>query len=133
MTRRKVIGTLRRIGDVWSGMRREPSLTVKGALEILGHHDRPVIEKLDTILGGAILAAGAAAGVHALGAPALGPVGLWAAIWGWTEQKDAALSLLRKALDSATGKLHGSAGFERRQLIAAAHTTIVAAAYFEAV
>jgi len=113
-------------------VRQEASLTFRGALEILGHHDRPVIEKLDKILGGAILASGVAAGVGAVVGLPLAPVGLWAAIWSWTEQKDTALGLLRKALDSATGKVKGAAGYERRQLIAAAHTTIVMAAFFEA-
>jgi hypothetical protein len=113
-------------------MRRESSLTFRGALEILGHHDRPVIEKLDKILGGVILASGAAAGVAAVAGLALPPAGLWAAIWGWTEQKDAALGLLRKAFDSATGKLRDMSGYERRQVIAAAHTTVVVAAFFEA-
>ena len=112
-------------------MRQEPSLTFRGALEILGHHDRPVIEKLDKILGGAILASGVAAGVAAVAGLPLAPVGLWAAIWNWTEQKDAAMGLLRKALDSAIGKVKGTVGYERRQLIAAAHTTIVMAAVFE--
>ena len=42
------------------------------------------------------------------------------------------MGLLRKALDSATGKLSGTSGYERRELIAAAHTTIVVAAFFEA-
>lgn len=115
-----------------AGMRREPSLTLRGALEILGHHERPAIERLNKILGGVILGAGAAAGMAALGGFALVPVGLWAAIWGWTEQKDAAVELLRNVLDSASGKLNRTAGYERRQLIAAAHTTIVIAAYFEA-
>jgi hypothetical protein len=113
-------------------MRQEPSLTFRGALEILGHHDRPAIKKLDKILGGAILASGVAAGVAAVAGLPLAPVGLWAAIWGWTEQKDAAMGMLRKALDSAIGKVKGTVGYERRQLIAAAHTTIVMAAVFEA-
>lgn len=113
-------------------MRREPSLTLSGALEILGRHERPVIEKLDRMLGGAILVAGAAAGLHTVGGFALGPIGLWSAIWGWTEQKNAAFELLRKAVDSVTGKLNDSSKYERGQLIAAAHTTIVVGAYFEA-
>src|SRR5215467_11847774 len=105
-------------------MRQEPSLTFRGALEILGHHDRPVIQRLDKILGGVILASGVAAGVAAVAGLPLAPVGLWAAIWGWTEQKDAAMELLRKALDSAIGKVQRTVGYERRQLITAAHTTI---------
>jgi NACHT domain len=113
-------------------MRHEPSLTLRGALEILGKHEHPVIERFDRILGGVVLGSGAVAGLGAVGGVALAPLGLWAAIWGWTEQKDAALSLLRKALDSVSGKINGTAGYERRQLIGAAHTTIVAAAFWEA-
>ena len=48
-------------------MRREPSLTLEGALRILGHHEPRLIGKLDKILGGVILAAGAGAGIAALG------------------------------------------------------------------
>ena len=42
------------------------------------------------------------------------------------------MGLLRKALNSATGKLTETSGYERRQLVAAAHTTIVMAAFFDA-
>jgi ATPase family associated with various cellular activities (AAA) len=113
-------------------MRREPSLTLRGALETLGHHDRPRIDRLNAILGGVILASGAAAGAAALGGAALPAAGLWIAIFGWVEQKDTAVGLLRKVVDSVTGKLSGTSRYERGQLIAAAHTTVVVAAYFEA-
>src|SRR3712207_8555618 len=42
-------------------MRREPSLTFRGALRILGKTETPLIDKLDTLLGGAILASGVGA------------------------------------------------------------------------
>jgi hypothetical protein len=113
-------------------MRREPSLTLRGALEILGHHDRLRIDRLNTILGGVILASGAAAGVAALGGAAMPAAGLWVAIFGWVDQKDAAVDLLRKVVDSVSGKLNATSRYERGQLIAAAHTTIVVAAFFEA-
>jgi hypothetical protein len=112
-------------------MRREPSLTLRGALEILGHREPRVISRLDKILGGVILASGAVAGLAGAGGPALGATGLWVAIWGWTEQKNAALELAHSAIDSVSGKLASSSDYERRQLIAAAHTTIVVAAFFE--
>jgi ATPase family associated with various cellular activities (AAA) len=106
-------------------VRREPSLTYEGALKILGRHDRPGIEKLDRLLGGVILGAGIAAGA---GAPVV-----FAAIWGWVDQKSEATSLLRKMLDRISDRLLGTSGYERHQLIAAAHTTIVVAAVFETV
>src|SRR6185437_9381612 len=111
-------------------MRGEPSLTFEGALRILGKPEPGLIGKLNTALGGVILTAGLGTGVAALGGPA--PLGMFAAVWGLTEQKDLALDLLRKAVDAVTGKLAGTRGYERRQLIAAAHTTIVVTAFFEA-
>lgn len=112
-------------------MRREPSLTLRGALAILGHHEPRLIGKLDKLLGGLILTAGAGAGLAALGAPALAPLGIFAAMWGWVEQKNEAVRLLRQTLDAASGKIIATRGYGRRQLIAAAHTTIVSSAFFE--
>jgi hypothetical protein len=91
-----------------------------------------VINRLDKLLGGVFLAAGAGAGVAAAGPPALAPLGVLSALWGWLEQRDEALRLLRSAVDAVAGKLDGTSACERRQLIAAAHTTIVVAAFFEA-
>lgn len=48
------------------------------------------------------------------------------------EQKNAAVDLLRKTVDSVSGKLDGTSRYERGRLIAAAHTTIVIAAFFAA-
>lgn len=110
-------------------MRREPNLTLRGALAILGHHERRLIDSLDKLLGGVILAAGAGAGLASVGAPAA--FGTLAAIWGWIEQKNEALRLVRQLLNAASAKLNNTLGVERRQLIIAAHTTIVAAAFFE--
>lgn len=112
-------------------MRREPSLTVRGALMILGHHEPGVIAKLDNLLGGVILATGAGAGLAAVGIPALAPFAAVTAVWGWLEQKNEAIGLLRQAARNVQSKLIGVSGYERRQLIAAAHTTIVIAAFFE--
>lgn len=112
-------------------MRREPSLTFGGALALLGHYQHGGIGKLDKLLGGAILAAGAGAGLAIVGAPVLAPLASFVAVWGWVEQKNEALKLLRQALDAATGRLIGACGLERTQLIAAAHTTIVVSAFFE--
>lgn len=112
-------------------MRREPSLTVRGALMILGHYEPGVIAKLDNLLGGVILTAGAGAGLAAVGIPALAPFVAMAAVWGWLEQKNEAIGLLRQAVKNIQSKLIGVSGYERRQIIAAAHTTITIAAFFE--
>jgi hypothetical protein len=112
-------------------MRREPSLTLQGALKILGRHEPRLIGKLNKLLGGVILLSGAGAGLAAVSGPALGPLAMFAAVWGWTEQKNEALGLVRAAINALSDKLAGTAGYERRQLIAAAHTTIVLAAFFE--
>jgi hypothetical protein len=113
------------------GTHREPSLTFEGALRILGRHESKLIDRLDTLLGGVILAAGAGAGIAAVGPPAVAPLGMFAAVWGWLEQKDAALGLLRQAISAVSGRLVGTHGRERRELVAAAHTVIVVAAFFE--
>ncbi|MFI6503630.1 NACHT domain-containing protein [Nonomuraea typhae] len=109
-------------------MWRDVSLTYRGALQILGHHDRPWLDRMDRLLGGGILAAG----VTALAVAAPGPAAAFAAVWGWIDQKNEARSLLRAALDRVSGRLLGLEGYERHQLIAAAHTTIVVASFFEA-
>jgi ATPase family associated with various cellular activities (AAA) len=114
-------------------VRREPSLTLQGALTILGHHEPGLITKLDNLLGGVILAAGAGAGLATVGPAALAPLSALAAVWTWVEQKNEAIRLLRQATDAASSKLIGSPGYERRQLIAAAHTAIVIAAFFDSV
>ena len=112
-------------------MRREPSLTLEGALRILGHYEPKWIEKIDTLLGGVILASGATAGLVALGASPLAPFAAFGLVWGWVEQKGLAIDLLGKAVASVSGKVAGTKGLERRELIAAAHSTIVVAALFE--
>ncbi|NJP98421.1 ATP-binding protein [Nonomuraea sp. FMUSA5-5] len=93
----------------------------------MGHHDRPWLEKLDRLLGSGILAAG----VTSLAVAAPGPAVVFAAVWGWIDQKNETTSLLRAVLDGVSGKLLALDGFERHRLIAAAHTTIVASSFFE--
>jgi len=112
-------------------MRPEPSLTFEGALKILGHYEPTWIERLNNVLGGVIFGAGAAAGLAAIGPAVLAPLGMFAAVWGWMGNKDTAVELLRQAVGAVSGKLAGTSGYERRQLIAAAHTTIVVASFFE--
>ena len=110
-------------------MRREPSLTLRGALGILGRRERPALDRLNLALGGVILVSGVAMTV---GWTALAPATLLAAIWGMTEQKNSAMELLRASVDWVSNKRSDASGRERREVIAAAHTTIVAAAFFEA-
>ena len=68
-------------------MRREPSLTLAGALAVLDHYQPKLIDKLDKLLGGVILAAGAGAGIAAVGVPALAPLSAFAAAWAWVDRK----------------------------------------------
>ena len=110
-------------------MRRESSLTLQGALGILGRRERPALDRLNLALGGVILVSGVAMTV---GWTALAPATLLAAIWGMTEQKNSAMELLRASVDWVSNKRSDASGRERREVIAAAHTTIVAAAFFEA-
>lgn len=112
-------------------MRRDISLTFQGALQILGHQDRPRLERLDKLLGGVILGAGVGAAFAATGVAALAPLGAVAAIWGWIDQKNEATSIARGLLDSVSNRLRGTAAYERPQLLVAAHTVIVISAFFE--
>jgi hypothetical protein len=96
---------------------REPAISFRGALRILGHHDRPWLDRLDRLLGGVILASGAV--------PAVG------ALWGWVDQKNEATGLVRGALDAVSGRLARTGGLARHELVVAAHTTLVLAAFFD--
>jgi hypothetical protein len=113
-------------------MRREPDLTFEGALRILGHYEPGWIKKLDTVLDGVILVAGAGLATAAVGPAGLGVLAKFGLVWGWADQKGVAIGLLEKAMKSVSERLAGTRGRERRELIVAAHTTIVVAAVFEA-
>lgn len=106
-------------------MRKQPALTFEGALRILGKHEPAAVGKLDKLLGGVILGAGVAG---AIAVPALAPLAL---LWGWVDQKNEAISLLRGLTQKMSTKLAGVSGLERRDLVAAAHTAIAVSAYFE--
>lgn len=101
---------------------KHPPITFRGALEILGHYERPWLDKVNKLTGGIILATGLAPA-----ASAISPV------WGWVDQKNEGSGLLRGALDSAATRLTDTAGLERRQLVIAAHTTLMMSAFFDAV
>lgn len=101
-------------------MEREPGITFRGALRILGHHDRPWVDRLDRLLGGVILGAGVATATEA-------------AIFGWVDQKNEATGLVRTALDTVSNRLLKTDGLARHELVIAAHTTIVLAAFWETV
>jgi hypothetical protein len=96
---------------------REPAITFRGALRILGHYDRPWLDHLDRLLGGVVLAAGAIPAISVM--------------WGWVDQKNEATGLLRRALDAVSGRLTRTGGLARHELVVAAHTTMVLAAFFE--
>jgi hypothetical protein len=107
-------------------MRKDPALTYQGALQILGHRDQRWLKRIDLLLGGAILAAGAASLINPIAS-----VAAFAAIWGWIDQKNEAIRLVQEALDGLPARLRVTAGLERRQLVIAAHSTLVVAAYVE--
>ncbi|GLY79177.1 NACHT domain-containing protein [Actinoallomurus iriomotensis] len=107
-------------------------MTYQGALQILGCYERSLVDRLDRLLGGVILGAGAVAGAAALGGPAAAPLAGLQALWGWVDQKSEAVSLLRRVLDGVSGRLAGTTGSDRIRLVGAAHTTIVVVSFFEA-
>ncbi|MET7879325.1 ATP-binding protein [Micromonospora profundi] len=90
-----------------------------------------MIQTISDCTGGIILAAGLGAGLTVVGVPAVAAAASLAPIWGWIDQKNEAISILRKIARGFAGRFDSERGQERRPLIAAAHTTIVAAAFFE--
>ncbi|WP_330272471.1 ATP-binding protein [Lentzea sp. NBC_00516] len=101
---------------------KHPPITFRGALQILGHYDRPWLDKVNGLVGGIVLATGLA--------PDASPI---SPMWGWIDQKNEGTGLLRTALDGAAARLTDTAGLERRQLVIAAHTALVMSAFFDAV
>lgn len=104
-------------------------MTFRGALKVLGKTETPLIDKLDTVLGGAIIVAGVGAGIAATGGPA--GAAILAPVWGWVDQKNEAGGILRRLVTRFGPKINGVSGLERRQLVTAAHSAIVVAAYFD--
>ncbi|MDX8029075.1 AAA family ATPase [Lentzea sp. BCCO 10_0856] len=109
-------------------MRDLPDLTFRGALGLLGHHDRPVLDRLNKLLGGVIMIGGAVA----LGAPVAAPLVALAAMWGFVDQKNEAFTLVRSLLDGVGDRRSALKGYDRTRLIAAAHTVLAASAVVEA-
>lgn len=106
-------------------MRQIPAMTFRGAVRILGRHDSSTLAKLDRLAGGAILAAGA---LSLTGAAPLLTAG---AIWAWVDQKNEAIGLLRTLVGRVSDRRLGLVGYDRSQLIAAAHTVLVTSAVVE--
>ncbi|MFD7656512.1 hypothetical protein ACFV4N_21285 [Actinosynnema sp. NPDC059797] len=83
-------------------MSRPALFTYAGALRVLGRYERPVFDKADVALGGAVLAAGGD-------------------VLGLIDPKNEAMGSLRKVLDGVSAKLTGLSGVDRQELVAAAH------------
>jgi hypothetical protein len=93
-------------------------LTYRGALAILGKRNHPLLDTLQTALGGIILAS-----------PVLTPI---AAVWGWVDQKNEASAILRKLLDYCLDRMNDHDLHNRQQQLAAAHSAIVCESFFSA-
>ncbi|WP_433788562.1 NACHT domain-containing protein [Actinoplanes sp. CA-252034] len=111
-------------------MRNSIPTTYREALRLLGGYEPALIQRLDSMLGGAILGAGAFSAVTAFGGGTALPIALL--IWGWIDQKNEATKLLRQLVTRLSRHINNTSGYSRRQLIVAAHTAIVAEAYFSA-
>ncbi|GAA0254400.1 hypothetical protein [Cryptosporangium japonicum] len=90
----------------------DPALTYRGALSILGKYDRPLFDRLERLVSVSLLGGG---------------------LFALVDPKNDGVRLLRGFLDDVHSRLLGVSGHDRLQLIAAAHTTVVVSAFFEAV
>ncbi|WP_026421462.1 NACHT domain-containing protein [Actinokineospora inagensis] len=97
-------------------MRREPAITFKGALRILGRDEPAALKAIDAVLGGVILGSG-----------------LWSVtgLFGLVDQKKEATGLLGQLLRATTGRLTRTGGLSRYQLVISAHTVLVVSAVFD--
>ncbi|MGW4466352.1 NACHT domain-containing protein [Micromonospora sp. NPDC004704] len=98
-------------------MHIDPALTFRGALSVLGVHERPVLESVDRLLGGLILASPSVNGTMSM--------------LGLVDAKMEARGLIRDLLDRCHDRLLGTSGYQRHQLITAAHSIIVVSAFFD--
>lgn len=93
-------------------------LTYEGALALLGKHDHPLLDKVNTLLGGALVVGGAVTGT---------------ASWALIEPKNELIDVMRSALDNAKNRMLRTSGYERRELLTAAHTVLAISAFFQGV
>lgn len=110
-------------------MRLVESMTFRGALRILGQHDSSTFAKISAALGGVILAGG----IVAFTGSAAAPVVAIAAIWGWVDQKNEAVTLAQKLLGSLYARRKQLGTYERSELITAAHTVLVTSSLMEVI
>ncbi|MBM7773730.1 hypothetical protein JOD54_003934 [Actinokineospora baliensis] len=109
-------------------MRPQPDLTFAEALRLLDRDAPGFVDKLDKALGVAVLGSGVVAGLAALGTP-LAPLAVLACVWGWVDQKNEGIKLLRAALKPA--RFVDKRGRERRDLLESAHSLLVASSLLE--
>ncbi|MFG3645063.1 NACHT domain-containing protein [Micromonospora sp. NPDC047762] len=92
------------------------------ARRILGKQDPGWGQRLATLLGLAALGSGGAG----IAVPAI------SAAWGWIDQKNELVQQISTAVDRFRERTLGAKGRDRHQLIAAAHTSVAAGAFFAA-
>ncbi|MEU4335120.1 hypothetical protein AB0F59_10870 [Micromonospora lupini] len=97
-------------------------MSFEAARRILGKHDPGWSDRLGGLLGLAALGSG--------GAGALLPA--ISAAWGWIDQKNELVQQISIAVERFRERSLGARGRERHELIAAAHTAVVAGAFFTA-
>ncbi|MCX5065065.1 hypothetical protein OOJ91_04135 [Micromonospora lupini] len=97
-------------------------MSFEAARRILGKHDQGWSDRLGALLGLAALGSGGAGALL----PAIN------AAWGWIDQKNELVQQISMAVERFRERSLGAKGRERHQLIAAAHTAVVAGAFFTA-
>ncbi|MEV0566860.1 hypothetical protein [Dactylosporangium sp. NPDC050588] len=97
-------------------MRIEPSVSFRGALQVLGQFDRPTLTEIDASLGGVVFGASAA-----IGDPFVGLI----------DPANEVMAQCRRLMHGLAFQLAGTTGLARYQLIEAAHTIVVVASFFD--
>ncbi|MFI1993077.1 NACHT domain-containing protein [Actinoplanes sp. NPDC020271] len=98
--------------------------TLEAAREILLGRRSRTVKTLDALLGVGLLAAGP------IGLVTGNPQAL--ALWGWVDQKNELIARFEEAVGAGRDKLRKAAGRQRHEVLAAAHTTLVAGSFFAA-
>ncbi|WP_212998804.1 TIR domain-containing protein [Winogradskya consettensis] len=106
-------------------MRPEPSLTLLGALQILGDAGLPGIDRLDTVLGEPVIGSYGHAGPPA-------HVTIRDTLLGWLEPGNSTTTSLTAAIAGLPNVVSAARGARRHRLVTSAHTVIAAASFFEA-